>query len=273
MTSLSKRDGINAKRGLKGSQIHTDKTQTSNPTEGAIPRSLSDQPQRISSSVTRSSEIESFNMPSLSDSLLDELLLMPLVGVLRGCPIEHVLAVATTASEAGLRIMEVTLDSPDALDQIGLLSKHLPGTLIGAGTVRSSNQVDSACGAGARFVVSPGTNPSVVKRSLALDVPCVPGAATPSEIEYAFELGAAAVKVFPADQLGGPSYLEALRAPLHGIPLLPSGGIDATNAASYLAAGAIGLAVGARVLSSAALANGDCETVTGSVRKLVESVS
>ena len=211
-------------------------------------------------------------MPSLTDSLFERLSAIPLVGVLRGCPVEHVVAIATTAVDSGIGVVEITLDSPEAVNQIALISKRLPGTVGGAGTVRSAEQVDVAVQAGARFIVAPGTKLSVVSRSVALNVPCIPGAATPSEIEYAFDLGATAVKVFPADQLGGPPYLKALQAPLRGIPLLPTGGIDASNAADYLDSGAIAVGVGALVFPASALATGNCSTIADAIMKLVEAI-
>lgn len=212
-------------------------------------------------------------MGSSANVLLDRFSDMPVVVVLRGCPTEHVLAVAETAVSAGVRVIEVTLDTPEATSQIAILRDGLAETLIGAGTVRSSDQVDIAVQAGARFIVAPDTKHSVVSRSTSLDVPCVPGAATPTEIEHAFDLGAVAVKIFPACQLGGPSYVKALRAPLHGIPLLPTGGIDASNAADYLAAGAIAVGVGACIFSVNAMASGDCPTIATATRNLVNAIT
>lgn len=198
---------------------------------------------------------------------------VPLLGVLRGCPTEHAVAVADVALSAGVKLLEVTLDHGDALRQIELLSYELPEVLVGAGTVRTSEQVDMAVEAGAQYLVAPSTRSDVLSRATLLGTPCIPGAATATEIEHAMELGATAVKVFPAEQLGGPAYLRALQAPLRGIPLLPSGGVDVTNAVEYMSAGAVGLIVGGCVFSPEAMTAGDYTAISKVARELVGVMS
>jgi 2-dehydro-3-deoxyphosphogluconate aldolase/(4S)-4-hydroxy-2-oxoglutarate aldolase len=194
----------------------------------------------------------------------------PVLGVLRGCPTKHAVDVADAAFSAGVKLLEVTLDHGDALQQIELLSDGLPEVLVGAGTVRTSEQVDAAVEAGAQYLVAPSTRSDVLSRAALLGVPCIPGAATATEIEHAMELGATAVKVFPAEQLGGPAYLRALQVPLSGIPLLPSGGVDVTNATEYMSAGAAGLIVGSCVFSAGAMVAGDYTAISQATRELVE---
>ncbi len=124
----------------------------------------------------------------------------------------------------GIGLVEVTLDTPGALDAVGRGNRS--GWTIGVGTVLEPDQVDRSVEAGAAFVVSPGTLPDVIERALELGVDVVPGALTPTEVIRAHTSGAAAVKVFPA-AVGGPSYLRALRGPLLHVPLVPTGGIAA----------------------------------------------
>ena len=139
--------------------------------------------------------------------------------------------------EAGVSLVEVTLDADDALDTI----RWHPGTLVG--TVRRPEQVDAAVDAGAIAVVSPAFVPEVVERALELGVPPIPGALTPTEVEAAWRAGAPMVKLFPGG-LGGPRYVRDLLAPLRDVPLLVTGGVDASNATAFLAAGAAAVGVG-----------------------------
>ncbi|HEX4690863.1 MAG TPA: bifunctional 4-hydroxy-2-oxoglutarate aldolase/2-dehydro-3-deoxy-phosphogluconate aldolase, partial [Solirubrobacteraceae bacterium] len=147
----------------------------------------------------------------------------------------------------------VTLDSPDAEAVIAAARQRHPGVLVGAGTVRTAADVDRAVGAGATFCVAPATVDAALARAAEVGVPMVPGTLTPSEVERAVGLGADVVKLFPGS-LGGPSYVRELLAPLAGVPLLVTGGVDASNARAFLDAGAI--AVGA---ASSLARTGDSE--------------
>jgi 2-dehydro-3-deoxyphosphogluconate aldolase/(4S)-4-hydroxy-2-oxoglutarate aldolase len=150
----------------------------------------------------------------------------------------------------GLRVVEVTLDSPDALGAIARLRERHPELLVGAGTVRTPAQVEAAAAAGAAFCVAPATVETAVARAHELGVPFVPGALTPTEVERAWSLGPAAIKVFPAG-LGGPRYVRELLAPLGDVPLVVTGGVDAGNAAEFLAAGAVAVGVGTALAGAA----------------------
>ena len=143
---------------------------------------------------------------------------------------------------AGVRVVEVTLDSDDALGAIERARARGDLTVL-AGTVRKPVQVDAAVSAGAEAIVSPGLFAAVLERAGALDVPAIPGALTPTEVEAAWRAGAALVKLFPV-RLGGPRYVEDLLAPLPDVPLLATGGVDATNARAFLDGGAVAVGVG-----------------------------
>ena len=136
----------------------------------------------------------------------------------------------------GIGLVEVTLDTPGALDAVGRGSRS--GWTIGVGTVLEPDQVSRSVDAGASFVVSPGILPEVTDRAQELGIDVVPGAFTPTEVIRAHAKGVVAVKVFPAS-VGGPSYVRALRGPLPDIPLVPTGGIAIDEVGAYLAAGAV----------------------------------
>jgi 2-dehydro-3-deoxyphosphogluconate aldolase/(4S)-4-hydroxy-2-oxoglutarate aldolase len=143
----------------------------------------------------------------------------------------------------GIGIVEVTLDSEDALATIGRLRTRGGPTVL-AGTVRTAADVDRAVAAGAEACVAPGFVPAMLARCRELGAAAIPGALTPSEVDAAWQAGAALVKLFPAGAVG-PAYVRALLTPLAGIPLLVTGGVTADNARAFLDAGAV--AVGASV--------------------------
>jgi len=181
--------------------------------------------------------------PALLDSRI--------LAVVRGTGGGHTAAVLDTLAEAGIRCLEVTMNTPGALDDLRAARKRLPeGTELGAGTVLTAEQVDAVADAGGTFVVAPDVREAVARRAHARGLAYYPGALTPTEVAAGWDLGAAAVKVFPAS-LGGPGYLRELRAPFRKIRLLPTGGVCADSAADYLRAGAIAVGVGGALLGDA----------------------
>lgn len=196
----------------------------------------------------------------------------PVIAILRGCPLRHAVAVADAAIGAGLTVIEVTLDSERALDQIALISSAHPDAEVGVGTVRRVDEVAPAVDAGARFVVSPIVDADLIRSAAELGVASIPGAATPTEIDHAFRSGATAVKVFPIEQLGGPGYIRAIRSPLGSPQLIPTGGVEAGSIAEYLAAGAVAVGVGGTLFPRTALAEGDAVTVERLAKEIVAAV-
>lgn len=173
------------------------------------------------------------------------------VAIARRVPFDRLQGVADVLADVGITVLEVTLDGDDALDSIRRLSGG-PMT-IGAGTVRSIPEAVAAERAGAEFIVMPHTDADVVRAVTARGVPVMPGALTPTEAVTAWNLGASAVKLFPA-AFGGPRYLRSLKAPLADVSFLPTGGIDDSNAAEYLDAGAVAVGVGAWLTGGSDLA-------------------
>jgi 2-dehydro-3-deoxyphosphogluconate aldolase / (4S)-4-hydroxy-2-oxoglutarate aldolase len=141
----------------------------------------------------------------------------------------------------GVRLAEVTIDTPGALEAVEEARRQ--GRPVGVGTVTTVAQVSAAAEAGARFVVSPGIVPDVVQAALALGLEPLPGALTPTEIMTARALGATLVKLFPAGTFG-PDYVRAVRAPLADVDLVPTGGLRIADVGAYLGAGATAVALG-----------------------------
>lgn len=135
----------------------------------------------------------------------------------------------------GLPVLEVVLRTPEALDCLGALCAAFPDAVVGAGTVLNSDQVEAASAAGARFIVSPGLDAGVVAAGKSLDLPVLPGIATATELQQAWNLGLRQVKFFPASLAGGPEMIKALGAAFRDMRFVPTGGVSAANLAAYLA--------------------------------------
>jgi 2-dehydro-3-deoxyphosphogluconate aldolase/(4S)-4-hydroxy-2-oxoglutarate aldolase len=148
---------------------------------------------------------------------------------------KNAVPLAKALIDGGMPIAEVTFRTDAAEESIKLISEAFPKMLVGAGTVLTIEQAEKAKNAGAKFLVSPGFNPKVVKWSNDNNIPIYPGCTTPSEIEQALELGLTTLKFFPAEQSGGLDKIKALCAPYTKIKFIPTGGIDLTNVNKYLA--------------------------------------
>jgi 2-dehydro-3-deoxyphosphogluconate aldolase/(4S)-4-hydroxy-2-oxoglutarate aldolase len=147
------------------------------------------------------------------------------------------------AARGGLRVLEITMTTPGALNAMEELSKD-PDLLVGAGTVLSAEQVHQVAHAGGKFILSPVFDPALLDEARRHDLLAIPGAATPTEILAAARYGARAVKVFPAEALGGSDYIRSVRGPLPDIPLIPTNGPTAENLPQYFEAGAVAIGVG-----------------------------
>ncbi len=168
----------------------------------------------------------------------------PLVAILRGVAPEEVVAVADILFDAGFRIIEVPLNSPQPLESITRLSQSYgQNALIGAGTVTTVDEVNAVSDAGGQLIFSPNCNPEVIRATKKLNMVSMPGCCTPSEAFAAIEAGADALKFFPAN-IVTPSALQAMKAVLPTIPSLAVGGITNDNMAVYLQAGVNGFGIG-----------------------------
>ncbi len=175
-----------------------------------------------------------------------------LLAIVRGGRAEAVFETVLTLAREGVGLIEVSLTSDRALDVIARARGELgPGSVLGAGTVRTAGEARDVHAAGADFVVTPGLG-DAVREAGRLAMPTLAGALTPSEVIAARAAGADAVKLFPASALGGPDYLRALRAPFPDVPFVPVGGVDERSGRRYLEYGAIGIGVGSPLIGDAA---------------------
>lgn len=194
------------------------------------------------------------------------------VAIARGRTTEHVAAAVEHLVAAGINCVELTLTMPGAVATMASLVENLgPTACIGAGTVLTAAQARECIDAGARFLVAPSVVPEVVAVAREANVPCLPGALTPSEIVAAWQSGAAAVKLFPAS-LGGPGYLRDVRAPLPDIGLIPTGGVGIDDIGGYFAAGAIAVGLGNPLFGSV-LDDGDLDALGVRARRLIAAIS
>jgi len=168
---------------------------------------------------------------------------LPIIGILRGYSATQVEKIIHHSSRGGLRNIEITMNSKGAVELIKLAKERAEREMnVGAGTVCSLTDLDSALKAGATFIVTPIVNADVIKVCNQEKVPVIPGGFTPTEVYRAWELGADMVKLFPANQFG-PRYLKDLLGPFDKIKLVPTGGVSLANFAEYLQSGAYGFGI------------------------------
>jgi 2-dehydro-3-deoxyphosphogluconate aldolase/(4S)-4-hydroxy-2-oxoglutarate aldolase len=191
--------------------------------------------------------------------------------LLAGTPVVPVLVIESVATalplaralvDGGLRVLEITLRTPAALDVTRAIAAEVEGAVVGAGTVLTAGQYEDAERAGARFVVSPGATDALLAAAAASAVPFLPGAVTASEVMRLLEQGYRFLKFFPAEPAGGVAYLEALAAPLPEARFCPTGGIDAVKARTYLSLPNVLCVGGSWVAPKDALAAGDWPRIT-----------
>ena len=162
----------------------------------------------------------------------------------------------------GIDVMEITFRTAAARDSIAAVAKECPEMLVGAGTIITLEQCKTAVEAGAKFIVSPGFNPVVVKWCVENNIAVCPGCVTPTEITAAIELGLKVVKFFPANVYGGLSAMKALSAPFGGIKFIPTGGVSGTNVGEYISAPFIHAVGGSWVCTKADISAGNFDKIT-----------
>jgi 2-dehydro-3-deoxyphosphogluconate aldolase/(4S)-4-hydroxy-2-oxoglutarate aldolase len=196
-----------------------------------------------------------------------------IVPVVRAATAEDANRAVEAICAGGIPILEITMTIPNATSVIGhVVREHGSTALIGAGTVTTGEQAEQCIDAGAEFLVSPGLSIPVLAAAQACGKLAIPGALTPSEIMQAQDHGARLIKIFPCGNVGGPKYLQSLRGPFPHAALIPTGGVNASNAADYIAAGAFALGVGGDLVNAAALRDGNLTKITQAARELVETV-
>jgi len=181
--------------------------------------------------------------------LIQEMGRTRLVAVVRSKSAEEALATAKAVAEGGVQFIEITFSVPSALDVIEILVAE--GRLhVGAGTVLSNEEAEEAIGTGAQFIVSPSLELNLIPICHDANVPCIPGAATPTEILAAARAKADLVKIFPADTIGGPDFVRQMSGPFPDIRFMVSGGVSLTNIKEYVQAGVTGICLGSAYLTS-----------------------
>ena len=197
-------------------------------------------------------------------STLDLLRKDRVLSVVRAPAIDDARDLCSALVAGGIHVIELTFTTPDLPRHLERAASGETGAVVGAGTVQTAAQAKQAVDAGAQFLVTPGQGPeaaAVVAVAHAGGVPIVLGALTPSEVMTAVALGSDAVKIFPAHHLG-PKYLKDLAGPFPGVPLVPSGGVNAGNARQFLEAGALAVSAGTDVVSPADVEAGRWSDIT-----------
>lgn len=196
---------------------------------------------------------------------------MPVIGILRDIPLGQEKECVRTSVAQGLTLIEVTMNTKNAIEILKTLKEAAKETelVIGAGTVRTLEELNLALDAGAGFIVSPTTIPEIIEKGNSLGIPMIPGALTPTEIEIAYRAGATCVKVFPVDALGGPSYIKSLRGPFRDIPLLACGGVHTENAKTYFDASANLLAFGGSIFKPSLMNAGEWDEIGKNLKEFL----
>ena len=207
------------------------------------------------------------------DEALDVILATKVIAVIRMSNPEKLVSVTDAIVRGGVRAVEITMTTPDAMNILQAMSVKKPrGVLVGAGTVLDAGTAKAVLAAGADFVVSPILDLDLIRVCHAADAFVAAGGLTPTEIVTAWNAGADVVKVFPATSVG-PKYFRDLKGPFPNIRLMPTGGVDAGNAADFIKSGACAVAVGTALLDPVLIGKNDWTALEKNARALVEALA
>jgi 2-dehydro-3-deoxyphosphogluconate aldolase / (4S)-4-hydroxy-2-oxoglutarate aldolase len=195
-----------------------------------------------------------------------------IVPVIRASSSAEALQVVEALCRGGIPVVEITMTVPAAIDVIARLAKAGGAMLVGAGTVLDAATAGRCVNAGAQFIVSPGLDIPTVEASKARGVLVMAGALTPNEVIAAWNAGSDLVKIFPCDAVGGARYIKSLKAPLPHVRMIPTGGVNLTNVADLIRAGAAAVGVGGELISKAALSAGKLDQIAEAAAKYVALV-
>jgi 2-dehydro-3-deoxyphosphogluconate aldolase / (4S)-4-hydroxy-2-oxoglutarate aldolase len=208
------------------------------------------------------------------DNVIARIAEIGILPVIRAATVNDAMRAVEAIDAGGIPIVEITMTVPNAVSVIQQVAGEFGSRiLVGAGTITTAEQVERAINSGAEFIVSPGLSTSVLSAAEARGVLAIPGALTPTELMAAHQYGAKLVKIFPCGNVGGPKYLKSLKAPFPDANLIPTGGVNLSNAAEFIAAGAFALGVGADLVNVAALQRGDSAEISRIARELVHEVA
>jgi 2-dehydro-3-deoxyphosphogluconate aldolase / (4S)-4-hydroxy-2-oxoglutarate aldolase len=196
-----------------------------------------------------------------------------LVPVVRARSAEEAMRVTEAIREGGVNVLEITMTVPGALSVMEQLAARFGSDVVlGAGTVLDAETARACILAGARFVVSPALDTGTIAMCRRYSVAVMPGALTPTEVLGAWTAGADVVKVFPCGAVGGASYIKSLKAPLPHVEMIPTGGVSTKTAADFIQAGALALGVGADLVDTRAIREGNAKWVTERAREYLRIV-
>ncbi len=198
-------------------------------------------------------------MTATLDQIIEAASVIPVLAV---DEISDAVPLAKALAAGGLKVIELTLRTPIALDAMKAMQDAAPDLIVGMGTVTTPKQAEDSAGAGAAFLVSPGLTPDLSAAMLAAGAPCLPGVATAGEAMAATQAGFQVLKFFPAEPAGGIGYLKALAGPLPSVRFCPTGGIAKDRAADYLALNNVVCCGGSWIAPKAAVKSGDWDQIT-----------
>lgn len=201
-------------------------------------------------------------------TVLDIIRQQKIISAIRVQSEEHIAEVVASLYSGGVKVIEITMNTPNALNHIEKIKQNYPDAIIGVGTVLDAETTRSAIMAGASFLLSPLLNKEAIQMASRYNVPFIPGVLTPTEIITAYEYGAKAVKIFPISSLG-PKYLKDILAPLPHVEIVPMGGITADNAKQYLEAGSLALGMGSTLVNDQLIKEGNFLEIESRARQLV----
>jgi 2-dehydro-3-deoxyphosphogluconate aldolase / (4S)-4-hydroxy-2-oxoglutarate aldolase len=206
------------------------------------------------------------------DAILSKIKSEKVVALIRADSPDGLLDCAKALAEGGLTSIELTMTTPGAIRMLEKASAELPDFLFGLGTVLDAETARVGILAGAKFIVTPALRPDVITLCRRYSVPIFCGAFTPTEILNAWEAGADAAKVFPAEFFG-PSYIKSVKAPLPHVDLVPTGGVNADNVGDFLKAGATATAAGSSLVEARALKEKNWAAITAKAKAFVAAVA
>jgi 2-dehydro-3-deoxyphosphogluconate aldolase/(4S)-4-hydroxy-2-oxoglutarate aldolase len=196
-----------------------------------------------------------------------------LIPVVRAESADIAMRAIDAIKEGGISVLEITMTVPGAIRVIEEVARRFgEDAIVGAGTVLDAETARACILAGAQFIVSPALDLDTISCCRRYSIPVMPGAMTPSEVVTAWKAGADFVKVFPANAVGGASYIKALKAPLPQVELVPTGGVSLKTAADFIKAGAAALGVGADLVDTAALRNGEDKVISARAKQFIEII-
>jgi 2-dehydro-3-deoxyphosphogluconate aldolase / (4S)-4-hydroxy-2-oxoglutarate aldolase len=206
------------------------------------------------------------------ETILNEILKSKVVAVLRIKEADKLKKVIDAIYKGGITALEITMTVPNAIQLIEKMSKELDKNIVlGVGSVLNKSIAEDAIKAGAKYVVSPVLKKEIIETAHKFNVPAMPGCFTPTEIQTAYEYGADIIKVFPADVVGM-AFFKAVLAPLPHLKLMPTGGVNLTNAGDWLKAGACAVGVGSALLDKKAIKDENYSVLTQNAKIIMENI-